>query len=231
MKKSIDSILNMKEKDILGIVGCHGKTTMLYYLGREYKKRGKTLLTVSTKILIPENLKEDETLVFDLKDVPNTALVISAKEKKGKKMIGYHQDNFPKIDEFSYTIYEGDGSRGLPLKAWETWEPVILPGTTKTLGILPIYSLSMELSEDTVFQYPLFQKRYGNTMNIDVLKRIIIEENGIFQYAMGEKFFFLNGCDTKELLRYGKNIIEILKKECKDIHFFYGSGRKGIFYD
>lgn len=232
--KTLFEILNMRKNDRVAIVGCHGKTTTLFNLGRECKRRGKTLVTVSTKIRVPENLNEDETFVERLHTVPENDLVVSGDYVSRGKVIGYTDETLPEeADRFDYMVYEADGSRGLPIKAWAKREPVILKGTTKTLGILPVYALGMELSEETVFQYDLFRERYGDrkVFDYELLKSIINHGTGLFQYAKGNRYFFLNGCDTDEEMARGRELTEQLREDCKGIHFFYGSAIKERYDD
>lgn len=224
--------IQIKKNDVVAITGCHGKTSALFRLGREGKKRGTVLLTVSTKILVPENLEKDEK--FFLKGAPpkGASLWVTGKEIRGEKLLGFSPGDVYNFSYYDFVFYEGDGSRGLPLKAWAKREPVILPETTKTLGILPFYALGMELSPKTVFQYDLFQERYGRETHFteDLLFRILEDEKGLFKGARGTRIFFLNGCDDDEALSEAGELVEKIRTRL-GIKCCYGSLRKEHFYD
>lgn len=102
---------------------------------------------------------------------------------------------------FRAALFEADGSRGLPLKAWEEYEPVIDKRTTHTVALLPHEALEIELSEETVCRYPLFMERYAqfalaDTSSPELIAHLINDKQGLFKDAQGLRILLINKIDT-----------------------------------
>lgn len=143
------------EKGVTAIIGGGGKTTMLRVLGEELSAKGTVILTTSTKI-------------FPFEDIPFTAWETGAYEERGSEYeeeycrhitkslrssycictgtpletskISAPELPFEKLAELAdYIIVEADGSKGLPVKAHESWEPVIPECANKTVLLMGLW--------------------------------------------------------------------------------------------
>jgi probable selenium-dependent hydroxylase accessory protein YqeC len=102
---------------------------------------------------------------------------------------------------YDLTLIEGDGSRGLPLKAWAAHEPVVPPFTTATIGIIPLRPLGRPVSEGFIHRLPLFTAlsgaAEGEPLKPEHLVRVITGTGGrgLFAEARGERILFFNQID------------------------------------
>ena len=119
----------------IGIIGAGGKTTALRRLAREAGERCSALVTTTTHIF-PIRPPECRLLLVD----PDRASLLAALAQPGAVCAGSSAGQgrlAPLPDSLlslglaaaRLTLYEGDGSRGLPLKLHAPFEPVLLPGT------------------------------------------------------------------------------------------------------
>jgi probable selenium-dependent hydroxylase accessory protein YqeC len=63
---------------------------------------------------------------------------------------------YESFDKFDKVFLESDGSRGLPLKGWEEYEPVILNETTMTIGVFPISAIGKPVTKEFIHRLPLW---------------------------------------------------------------------------
>ncbi len=113
---------------ITAVIGSGGKTTLLRELARELRADGSTVaLVTSTRILpfsdIPTIGEMDEACIAQALATHGVVCLGEAAEK-GK--LAAPKIGFARLAELAdYVLVEADGSRRLPLKAHEAWEPVI----------------------------------------------------------------------------------------------------------
>ncbi|MDR0552432.1 MAG: putative selenium-dependent hydroxylase accessory protein YqeC [Spirochaetaceae bacterium] len=93
-------------------------------------------------------------------------------------------------------VLECDGSRGLPLKGWASYEPVIPAETTLTIGILPVRTLGMAADAAFIHRLPLFLEQSGAKEGAKIepehLARLISHPDGMFAKAVGKRLLFFN---------------------------------------
>ena len=132
--------------NLIAVTGGGGKSTLMSLFGRHLADRGMSvLITTTTKVQSPTyyDWKQNRTFLEE-------SLVLSADPLKGS-LDFYAERNWmdtkkvmsprPEILEvlksrYDVTIYEADGSRGLPLKIHTERDPVILDGTTGTIAVM-----------------------------------------------------------------------------------------------
>ncbi len=113
---------------ITAVIGSGGKTTLLRELARELRAGGSTVvLATSTRILpfsdIPTIGGADEACVAQAL-AAHGVVCLGEPAEKGK--LAAPETGFARLAELAdYVLVEADGSRRLPLKAHEAWEPVI----------------------------------------------------------------------------------------------------------
>lgn len=113
-------------------------------------------------------------------------------------------------------LIEADGSNRKPLKGWREDEPVILPETDVTIGILPMHCLGQVIDDAMVHRMAAFTAitglGAGNVMSADGYRRLILHPEGLFRRAVGQRILVLNRVDNSERQRAA----EWLSKGCGD---------------
>ena len=216
----------ISKKDIITIVGAGGKTSLMYSASSLLRKDYKVLVTTTTHIYIPDKSIYDEIL---------------QNNKNGVYVIGNHIVNnlkikgltFDMLDEiihyFDIVIIEGDGSKEKSLKGWRDSEPVIYPKTTKTIGVVDISSIGLDINEENIHRVDRFLDIINdystNKVNIEHLEKLILNKNGLFKIYKGEKILFINKVENINNKTNALNLIKNIK--CKSSsyinRYIYGS--------
>ena len=227
----LKKILNIKNGDILSIVGSGGKTTTMFTLGRELIN-SKTLLTTSTKI--GRQVGIDYETIDKFEDLKNmyikSGIYLSGNSVENNKFTGIDNMDLEMISYlFDYIIIEADGAKMMPLKGWREIEPVILNGSNKTLGIIPIDIYNMKLKDINIFNRDIFMDIVGNEkvyFDKECIYSLTTYEKGLFKNSIGDKTLFLNRCDelNEEIILEFDDLAIRLKKE-KNINTILGSAK------
>ena len=217
--KNLFDLIDLKNGDIVSVVGSGGKTTFMYKLSKELSNK-KVIITTSTKMFIP---KEDEKFnIIFLNESKNINL-----EKGINFLIGeivsenkFHT-NVELIDEnvygFDYLLIESDGSKRKPLKGWNETEPVISKRTNKTVGIIPIDIIGKIAKEDIIHRIEKFSKisliSEGEEITPEAIANVISSKNGLFKNSVGEKILFLNKIENKKQYEMACKLLKILERK------------------
>lgn len=109
---------------VTAIIGSGGKTTLLYTLARELSRKGSVLVATTTHIWKPEHLP-----VASETGPVEGVLCVGTPMENGK--LTAPKQSFDELENLAdYVLVEADGSKGLPLKAHASHEPVI-PGNAR----------------------------------------------------------------------------------------------------
>jgi probable selenium-dependent hydroxylase accessory protein YqeC len=218
---------------VLTVIGSGGKTSLIWHLAQHLRgvssvgrQPRRILVTPTTKMLVPEAAAG----LYD--HYCNGTPVIPGiphKTEIGITLAGFFNEETGKLEslpidelerivpEYDLTLIEGDGSRGLPLKAWADHEPVVPLFTAITVGILPLWPLGMPVSETIVHRLPLFSllsgAKEGDTIKPEHLVRVITgtpNARGLFAAAQGRKLLFLNQVEDDETLRSTRELVSLL---------------------
>ena len=229
----IDEIFDIKKHDIISITGAGGKTSLMASLALSLSKKGRVLVTTSTKIALPkEGFDKIFTSFDDYFDDKDVKIVCLGQMVQGKeKLASIGRDKLSKIiDDFDYVLIEADGCRNLPLKFRYPHEPVIYDFTTRVIGILPIKIMGKIASEEFIYNYQGFSKNIGTgIIDSKMINKLIAYDKGFYKGFEKEKYFFFNQVESKsDFYR-----IEEFKKEFNfaDIKLRYGSLKEGKFYE
>lgn len=133
---------------ITALIGGGGKTTLMYTLAEELISKGAVICCTSTHIRIPEGL----TVVTGGRDELRSAIrekgVICAGTPSENRKLTAHSLGFDELCRLAdYVLTEADGARGLPLKAHESYEPVIPEGTGKTVLVIGADGLGKRIED------------------------------------------------------------------------------------
>lgn len=121
-------------RGLTAIIGSGGKTSLMYTLAEELRPLGTVLVTTTTHILPPEQY----TVV---NDAPALAAALS---REGVACAGTMTPEgklaAPSFDGWQqaadFVLVEADGSKRLPAKAHESWEPVLPETRKRTVCVL-----------------------------------------------------------------------------------------------
>ena len=84
MNKNLIDTFDIKNKDIITIVGAGGKTSLMFSASSLFRKEYKVLVTTTTHIYVPDkNLYDEMIMLSDIKD-----------DKVGRENQDYHTENF-----------------------------------------------------------------------------------------------------------------------------------------
>ncbi len=132
---------------ITAIIGSGGKTTLLMQLARQLP--GRRIVCTTTKIYPPGELplfsgKNPLHISAALREFP--AVCVGARLPSGK--LGPPACPLSKLRTMAdYVLVEADGSRGLPLKAHLSHEPVIPPEAERVLLVAGLSGLGRPIRE------------------------------------------------------------------------------------
>jgi len=233
----------IKDKDIITIIGAGGKTSLMYSASSLLRNKYKVLVTTTTHIYIPDKNIYDEIIMIN--DFTNKYYQsILENNKNGVYVVGNYIVNNCKIKgltfemlykiihNFDIVIIEGDGSKEKSLKGWNELEPVIYPKTTKTIGLLDITSIGLDINEENIHRVDRFldiiNDYSANKVTIEHLEKIVLNENGLFKINKGENILFINKVESTIDKINTLNLIKNIK--CKNnsniSNYIYGSIHK-----
>lgn len=230
----------VRNKDIITIIGAGGKTSLMYSASSLLKNKYKVLVTTTTHIYIPDKDTYDEMIILNdfsekeyysiLENNKNGIYVIGNHIVNNSKIKGLTFDMLDKIvSYFDIVIIEGDGSKEKSLKGWKDSEPVIYPKTTKTIGVLDISSIGLDIDEENIHRVDRFlditNGYCANKVSIEHLEKVVLNKNGLFKIYKGEKILFINKVENLNNKINTLNLIESIKCKNKSYidRYVYGS--------
>lgn len=128
------------EKGITAIIGSGGKTSLMYRLAEELKEEGSVIVCTSTHIFPPAHLP----VLTQISQVKGVACV--GMPCDGGKLTTPKQSFGELASLADYVLVEADGSKGLPLKAHESHEPVIPPEAKNVICVVGASGLNREVA-------------------------------------------------------------------------------------
>ncbi|GHT65057.1 hypothetical protein FACS1894110_06030 [Spirochaetia bacterium] len=215
---------------VLTVIGSGGKTSLIWHLAQHLRGRHKNdersrkiLVTPTTKMLVPSA----ETGLYDHycsgapTDCKDGITLAGRFNEKTGKLESLPLDELERIvPDYDLVLIEGDGSRGLPLKAWAEHEPAVPSFTTITVGILPLMSLGMPVSETLIHRFSLFSTlsgaQEGGILKPEHLVRVITGHKGakgLFAAAQGRKVLFLNQVEDDKSLGQARELVSLLPED------------------
>lgn len=121
-------------RGVTAIIGGGGKTSLMYRLARELRRRGTVLVATTTRIWPPEHLEVCTDRADTERALCRRGIVCAGTSAGEGKLAAPAFADWTRLAD--YTLVEADGSKGLPLKAHETREPVIPPESTQVILVL-----------------------------------------------------------------------------------------------
>ena len=229
MRESLD----LSDGGVLSLVGAGGKTSLMFALARELSQAGESVLTTTTtKIFKPTWSQSSQLVVCDsleeltskcshlLKQTHHLTAASEVQQISGKpKLVGFTPeivDNLWALNLFKWILVEADGAVGRPLKAPESYEPVIPVSSHKLIGVLGLDGIGRPLTDEWVFRPRRFAAitglSLGETISQADYVNCLLDQEGIMQGApIGvERYVFLNQADERDRLNKGIVIADLL---------------------
>jgi probable selenium-dependent hydroxylase accessory protein YqeC len=202
---------------VVSLVGGGGKTSAMFALGRLFTRRGlRVLAATTTRILDPETASEREGRLFGkvvalgdpasregrkiLSDA-ESPLVLGSRHE-GEKLCGVDPAAIDAVaDLFDLVIVEADGSRGLPIKAPASHEPVVPASSCAVIGVVGLDALGRPMNERVVHRPELFGPlvgcAHGERITAAHVARLAASPLGLFKGAPAKarRIVLLNKAD------------------------------------
>lgn len=220
------------EEKIITFIGSGGKTTLIWHLASAFSEKSRILVTPTTKMLIPPKEAGLYQRFYDgltyksgtwPDSSPGVTLAGRYNQATGKlESLGGYELDYIK-GRYDLVLVEGDGSRGLPLKAWGPDEPVVPPFTGITVGVMALWPLGMPASGELIHRLPLFFDLTGSSpgdyINLEHLAALITGRAGLpglFAKAQGKKILFFNQVEGIEALKAARELPGLLPSDFRD---------------
>ncbi len=176
--KTIFDVLVSDGDRCIAIVGGGGKTTLMFYLAHEFKKRGQRVISGTTTRILYPTLEQSPGVVFSdeeglyervekyLADERHVTVAKKCSEA-GKKLLGAECRELEKIFARSSAermVLEADGARQMPLKAAGENEPLVCGRTDLFIAVVGLDSIGTSLLNENVFRAGLVAERSGTAL-------------------------------------------------------------------
>lgn len=185
---------------LTALIGGGGKTTLLYTLGGELSRRGRTIVCTTTKIFPPSHIPclldpSPEALAQALQAAP---LVCVGALDEQKKLRSSSLPMGVLLEAANYVIAEADGAKCLPLKAHGPHEPVIPRETRQVIAVAGLDGVGRPIRE-TVHRPEIFAALAGCAVaDAATPERVaaVLEKEGLHQRVLLNKTDIPGGMET-----------------------------------
>ena len=220
----LNTWLEKDDSRCITVIGSGGKTALIWHLASSLAPGRKILVTPTTKMYLPPSPPPGVTLA----GVYNGA---------SGKLEGLPPGQLEEaIHGYDFVLIEGDGSKGLPLKAWSEDEPVVPAFTDLTIGVLPLWPIGKPVSESLIHRLPLFLTLTGAVSGEPITQghilRVIAASTGLFAKARGKRLLFFSQVEDDAALKQAQEITEALPEEFRNglDDVMAGSVKNGEFF-
>ena len=121
-------------RGVTAVIGSGGKTSLLYRLAEELRTCGTVLLATTTHIIRPPQYPFAETATQLRAALAAEGAACAGSYTPEGKLTAPAFDGWEQAADF--VLVEADGSKRLPAKAHEAWEPVLPPRRRRTICVL-----------------------------------------------------------------------------------------------
>lgn len=208
--------------DVLGIplgmtavVGGGGKTSLIARLARELSENARVLCLTTTHISPPDGVVLRSPSPAGLQAAFQRTGVVTAGEPLPDGRLGppFGRRLEALASEADFTLIEADGSRGLPVKAPEAFEPVLSGGEALVIAVAGMTAASGKIAE-VAHRSERYAALLGKSVNDPVtpgdIARVLMSGEGQRKDVRRRFAVVLNQCDTPELLAAGRACAALL---------------------
>lgn len=209
------SVFGLDFCDRTAIIGCGGKTSLMYALAAE-KRDKSVLITTTTRIFRPPAHVYDFEMDAEIKELKNGIYLYSGDEKDGK-LFPPPKDVLANVQSlFDCVFIEADGSKMRPLKGWADHEPVVPDFVTATVAVATTSPIDEIVSEKNTHRLPVFSEitgaAEGEAVTAAHIAAMISHPRGMLQKAIGTRILFINQVESENDRKYAAQIFEALPK-------------------
>jgi len=169
-----DSLVHPEDR-VVAVVGAGGKTSLMFFLAREWRNRGCTVITTTTtrirypsphqspEVVLPAGEKGWRAIRQKL-GLHGHVTVAEHLPSSGGKLAGPEPAVLRRLLDrtgVDHLIIEADGARGLSLKAPGPREPVVPPWTDLFISLAGLDIIGRPLDGEYVFRPELVAARTG----------------------------------------------------------------------
>ena len=249
--KGLIDALALGAREHIALVGGGGKTTLMFALTDELKRKGKRVLaSTTTKVWHREALEYEKVLLIeddgDWKNKKAEGLSIERSAFVGKSILDTGKvegisatlaDEIFHDSNVDYLVVEADGSAGRPLKAPAEHEPVVPGSVTMVVAMMGLEAMSARLDEATVFRLEQVRSitgiETGGILTPSALAKVFLHPAGLFKGAPegARRVVFLNKEDLVEEDTKAVELADILLADSmkKIDRVILGSIKKGEY--
>lgn len=156
---------------LTAITGSGGKTALLLAIARLLSEKGRAVVTTTAKMALSEGnscgglfIGSCREAIEKIAAMPPRGSLAVARGISGEKLCGFtprEADMICQSGAAGWLLVEADGSRNLPLKAYEEWEPPVPELTTLQIVVVGADAFARPFGEETAFRPELLEKRFG----------------------------------------------------------------------
>ncbi|HBH13705.1 MAG: Uncharacterized protein XD91_0053 [Clostridiales bacterium 38_11] len=196
--------IDLNHKAIITVTGSGGKTTIISELAEQLVKMGrKVIITTTTHIYLPNFNNAvtilGATILAQLK-LQHQCLVFAGKYiSEDNKLEGFSTEEITAIHKnpnVDFIIVEGDGSKTLPIKGYECYEPVVPDMTDILISIIGLNALGKTVNDKSVHRIEKFEKitgkTYGDIIEKEDIIKLVLAPDGYFKCRGYKNYLILN---------------------------------------
>ena len=178
--------LEVSSGDVISLVGAGGKTTILYGLLTELRRRGVTVVaTTTTHTQAPDSPTTAPPIVFASEednwlqsvkarlDRYGAATVVGARKREDKLMGLQPDDIDPLRGMAECVLIEADGARGRSLKAPASHEPVVPDCSTAVVVVAGLDVLGRRLNGENVHRLEIVTGLSGASVGSPIVEEVV----------------------------------------------------------
>ncbi|MBO4916113.1 MAG: putative selenium-dependent hydroxylase accessory protein YqeC [Oscillospiraceae bacterium] len=167
-------------RGVTALIGGGGKTTLMYTLTEELRKKGAVILCTSTHIRAPEQYPLITGGAAEIRTALDAHGAICAGTRSEDGKLTAPSLSFEELAGLAdFVIVEADGSRSLPLKAHAPHEPVIPPNAQRVVLVVGADGFGGRIRE-VCHRPELYAERAGvsmdDTVTPELAARVITAE-------------------------------------------------------
>lgn len=196
-------LLDDTRKNIIAVIGCGGKTSLIAKLARDFYGQGYKVLVSPTTKMFPLHIAGVDNLgVLN----PASGKLEALPAAKLTRL----------IPQYDLILLEADGSRSLPCKGWAGNEPIIPSFCTGTIGIITLNGLGKAAAAEVVLHLPEFLEltglHKGESITMDHLLKMVCAPRGMFKNSVGSSLLLVNQVEDEQTAGRAREFLEMVKE-------------------
>jgi len=207
----INALFGLRKGGFTAIVGCGGKTALMYLLAKK-NNTSSVLIGTTTRIFPPS------PGVFDRIVMPGdflrreTGVALGFNGEQDGKLLPFPIGELDRVRSFfDYTIFECDGSKNLPLKGWAEHEPAVPGFADVTIGVVSPCPTGEKISSKNTHRLDEFcaitGAAPGDAVTPAHIASMVFHPRGMMQKAAGKKVLLINRVEDAVCEKYAEDII------------------------